>query len=115
MLGCGWGVQVALGLNLSYSLCAAVATPLSADAVLIIDPRTNASDFFTLSTLHLATGTHKWVGIAYAPSTERLYAAPSLTPSVLVISPSFNSTAALAVDGYGWGGIAYADVTGTRL
>jgi hypothetical protein len=92
------------------------AAPQNADAVLMINPRTNVTDITTLSGLE-AVG-HKWRGIAYAPSVDMLFAAPQNADAVLMINPRTNVTDTTTLAGLGtggdmWTGIAFAPSAGT--
>ena len=63
---------------------------------------------------------NKWRGIAYAPSTRKLYAAPAFADGVLIVDPLANTTDVTAMAGFRyttagrgkWSGIAYAPSTG---
>lgn len=63
----------------------------------------------------LGTDFNKWQGMAYAPSVDKLFAAPSFADSVLVINPRTNvadttTLSRLGAGGAKWIGIAYAPV-----
>jgi hypothetical protein len=67
------------------------ATPIGAVAVLIIDPRTNASDY--QFGIRVPNGPNKWVGsCTWAPNTGRLYFAPLNAGTILVVDPITNGT-----------------------
>ena len=106
-IGDGKWVGFALALNTNKLY----AAPGKAEAVLIVDPTTNAVDITTLG--GFGSGFNKWYGIAFAPVTGKLYAAPTEATQVLVIDPLTNTTAMLSGNlgiGAKWWGIAFAPI-----
>jgi hypothetical protein len=90
------------------------AVPAYADSVLMINPRTNATDATTLGGLGVAAA--KWIGIAYASSVDMLYAAPFTADAVLMINPRTNVTDTIVLGGTGvhkWEKFAFAPSTDT--
>jgi hypothetical protein len=77
------------------------AAPFNAEAVLMINPRTNVTDFTTLG--GLGTGGNKLADITYVALTDTLFAAPYNADAVLMINPRTNvtDTTTLAVTGAG--------------
>jgi hypothetical protein len=71
--------------------------PYNADAVLMVNPRTNVTDTTTLSGLGVSGD--KWASIAYAPSVDMLFAAPYNADSVLMVNPRTNVTDTTTLSG----------------
>ena len=89
------------------------AAPFNDDAVLIVDPATNAADTTTLG--GLGVGGQKWAGIAYVATVNKLFASPYSAVSVLVVDPQDNTTRVITVNdiqpgGEQWHGVAYAPI-----
>jgi hypothetical protein len=88
------------------------ATPCTSAAVLMLNPsRTIVTDTTRLN--GLGVGGNKWRGIAFAPSVDMMFAAPSNADAVLMINPHTNVTGVTTLGGLGtdfdkWIGIAYA-------
>ena len=88
------------------------ASPVNADAVLIVDGRMNTLD---TTTLRVPSGGFKWYSIVLCPLTNKLYAPPSDSDVMLIVDPDTNTvdTTLLRMQSGNakWTSIAYSNVS----
>lgn len=68
------------------------APPDQSDAVLIVDPITNATDATAIGGFGTVRGSSKWTFIEFVAGTGKLYASPGTTSAVLIIDPVTNTS-----------------------